>query len=274
MAKKSKPIRKVLVISDTHCGSKLGLCPPNATSVEGDPISQSAENAWVWERWCEFQTQWLPDIIKGDPYALVLNGDLIEGVHHGGSQVLSNQPADHFLIASLALEPVAAKAAKVFVILGTETHTGAHSEHQMAYMLGAEPNGKRHAWPELNLQVHGCSCKFVHHMPTSAVDWTRGGGLSRQRAAAQLEAARHGETVPKVVVGGHRHIFDCLTDQWGMSIACPPWQVKTRYAEKVATHSRSTVGGVVLDWSGKAEGELPQVHARTWAAALPPEIKL
>lgn len=274
MAKKTKPIRKVLIISDTHCGSRLGLCPPNATTVEGDPISQSAENAWVWERWQEFHTQWLPDIIKGEPYALVLNGDLIEGVHHGGSQILSNQPGDHFLIAALALEPVAALAEKVFVVLGTNTHTGPHSEHQMAYMLGAVPNGKRHAWAELWLNVHGCRCKFVHHMPTSMVSWTRGGGLSRQIVAARDAAAEHGHEPPKVVVAGHRHIGDYLKNEQSASVACPPWQLKTRHAEHVVTHATGTVGGTVLDWTGKKPGEVPDIHQRTFAVEPPKEVRL
>ena len=254
-----------LVLSDIHCGGTTALLPPDFETIEGQAVRQTAFQKWLWGCWLEIK-DWCTD--HHDAYDLVVNGDAIEGMHHRTIQVWSPDPADHVNAAHHCLAPIADMARKVYVVLGTEAHTGTF-EHDLADRLGAEyADGKRRkAFDVLRLVYDGTRYKFCHHISTSSRPWTEAGRLSSALSAHQLVDVRRGAAMTQVLGCGHGHIYDFHGNATGLCVTGPGWQGPTRYVGRFAPHSGLEVGGYVLDRTHARPGGLPALVPLVWIAS-------
>ena len=75
-----RAIRKLVLVSDLHCGSIAGLLPRNAKTLHGNRIHHNAAQAWLADRWDEAM-RFVQDSCKDDPFAVVVVGDVVEGKH-------------------------------------------------------------------------------------------------------------------------------------------------------------------------------------------------
>ncbi len=258
------------VVADTHCGSVYGLVPPSFQLGDGGIYEQNAIQQWAWKCWKDSE-DFIWDVAGKSPYALVVNGDAIEGNHHRTTEIISPAIDDHFNCADVVLGPLAKRAARRFVVRGTECHVG-NSESGLGNKMGAEcaPGSKRAAFDRLPLNVNGCRVVFRHHVATTARPYLESGAFSIALACEREEAVRNGEAPPQVVCCAHRHKFGLWEDESSLMIVSPPFQAGlTRHGNKVVPHARCRVGVYLLDWRGKPEGSLPDVHKRIYAT--PPE---
>lgn len=257
-------IQKVVVISDTHCGSTVGLLPPGCVSIEGNMLTLNEHQQWIWDKWVDFTQHWLPEMVGDSEFALVINGDVFEGNHHHSTQLMTPDPADQWGIACKALDPLIEWADKSFVVVGTECHTR-NMEHAIAEHFGSvKASNNRGAWDRLDMDVNGCVVRFVHHISTTSRVHLRASRLSIHLANMQLEALRAKHPIPQVLCAGHCHVYDEYTDSVGMCITGPSWQTLTRYGYKVVSNAVPSVGGYVLDWTECEPGELPNCYARVY----------
>lgn len=213
--------------------------PPGYVTVEGQPVALNRWQAWLWQCWGRAM-RWKDRIAAGDEYAIVLNGDLTEGVHHRTTQLVSSDPTDHVFIAKEVLKPLAESAAKTYVVKGTECHT--HSgEVSIGESLGAEINdetGKR-AFDRLILDACGVRVAFRHHIGTSVRMALEATQLSVALVEETAEAIKNGETPPRIVCAAHRHKFGYFSNGRNMCIVSGPWQGLTRHGHKVVSQART-----------------------------------
>lgn len=267
---KKRAIRKVLLVGDTHSGSMFAPLPQPFSIEGGINIRPGATMAWMNERW-ERMVEW-----SDTPHHLVLMGDLVEGVHHRSTQMISPEPGDHFAAALALLEPLAARVHKwggrVYVIRGTEAHSK-HAEHGLGQMLGAvrDPVSRLHCWDMLRRKVCGTVCAFHHHAPTTSRPWTRGTAMSVVGSFNRLNAIEGGAEPPRVVVTAHAHVGRVYIDPAGVCVAGFSWQGLTRYGHRVVPSSTVTVGAHMLDWSEKEDGQDPEVRIFQSTVKLDPE---
>ncbi len=265
-------IRLAVVLSDTHCGSTLGLLPPGFETLEGNEVKQNAAQRWLWECWTDANERWIPGIVGKDKYALIINGDLIEGIHHGTSQVVSADVTDHVSAAVETMKPLTKNAAQTFVTVGTECHTK-NTEHAIAKSIGAtpDPNSKRGAWDKLYLTVAGVPCLFQHHISTTSRYYLRASRLSIAMGNEQLTAMGNGHTPPKVLGAAHCHLFDKYDNGKSLTFTTGAWQFGTRHVAKVATagFQRPEPTIAILDWRDRKDGELPQFHSQVYTTPEP-----
>lgn len=252
--------RLIAVVSDLHCGSSVGLMPPDFVTLEGQKIGQNAVQKWLWECWVDVMDRF-DKYANGDPFVLVVNGDTIEGSHHGSKQVISNDPTDHQNAAIKVLSPLSSKAEKTFVVEGTECHTNS-SEAKTATSLNAigDPNTGKSVWERLTLTINNCRCVFFHHISPTTREYLKGSSLSIFLGNEQLAAAKNKEPWVDVVCCAHRHDFDMFRDATGLCVVGPAFQCLTRHGNKVVPSARIKPGMYVLDWRGKREGQLPEVE--------------
>lgn len=264
----------VVVLSDIHAGSTKALLPPGFVTLEDQPVEQNPIQRWLWECWARAD-KYISGVTGSDPFALVLNGDLIEGVHHGTKEIISPEIADHRAAAVKIIEPLTKRAAKFFVVRGTEAHVNNH-EQSIGEQLGAvkNPESKMHAFDRLTLEVAGVRCVFRHHIGTSMRRGLAGTQLSMQLAEEQVEAANNGEPIPRVLCCAHRHKPGVYRDNNGLCLVTPAWQVLTRFGHKVVSPARCTPGVIILDWRNCNEGDLPHIHEKYYQAPHPVAIKL
>jgi hypothetical protein len=270
----SRGVELVVVISDIHAGSTVALMPPRFELSDGNVIEANAVQRWFWKCWSHAQG-WLSEIVDGSPFALVLNGDLVEGDHHRTDQIISKRLTDHVECARAILDPLAKKAARIFITKGTECHTG-DTEATVGYMLQAErdPETGRRVFDRLTLDV--CGCRFVarHHVTTTSRPWLEANGLGMELASEQLHSVRNGEPLPQVLAVAHRHVGGHIATNEGLCLATPAWQALTRHGHKVVGAARCKTGLYVLDWREVERGHLPRVHRRIYEAPHPQAIPL
>jgi hypothetical protein len=259
-------IRIAVVVSDLHCGSKVALCPPEYEREDGSIYKASPLQQWLWGCWEEAWV-WAYDLIGDDEFALIVNGDVTEGNHHGTKEIWAVDDVDHMECAVEVLKPHAARAAKTLVSLGTECHT-AGMEHAVARRLGAVPppgaNQKGGAWNRIDVDIAGTRCCFRHHITTTSRPYLEASALSIHLGVERLEAVNNGEDPPRVLGCAHRHRYGQFSDGEGLCFVTPPWQMLTRYGHKVVGGARTKPGLVLLDWRDVDDGDLPEIHARTF----------
>lgn len=261
---KHQPIRKLVVASDFHVGSTKGLLHPGFVTVEGNGIKLNAMQEWLWLCW-EKANAFIQEQVGDEPYAVVLNGDVIEGIHHGTKEIWSPLIDDQIKAAKEILSPFVGPASASFMVKGTECHTAA-SENGLGAALSCvrdEQTGN-HAFDRLVLELNGIRHVFRHHIGTSVRRGLAGTQLSANLAEEQVEAANNGEKIPRVVVCSHRHKYGLYQDTNGLLVVTPPWQGLTRFGHKVVSQARTNPGLVLLDYTGKQNGELPNVISKTY----------
>ena len=100
----------------------------------------------MWALWREFWDEWVPEVSRGEPFDLVHNGDVIDGVHHRSTTQISHNIQDQLLIAEKVMRPEVERCKRsggtYNHIRGTSAHVGESGiyEEQLAEKLGAKPN--------------------------------------------------------------------------------------------------------------------------------------
>lgn len=252
--------KNLIVVSDTHCGCRLGLCPPGPIPLDdGGSYMPSNFQLKMWALWREFWDVWVPEKTKGEPYDIVHNGDVIDGVHHGSTTQVSNNIQDQLLIADRALRPEVEKCrasgGTYYHIRGTEAHVGKSAiyEEQLAERLGAEPNELgQHARYDLWIHVGNALVHCLHHIGTTSSAAHEASAVNAELTAAYVEAARWDREPPTYVVRSHRHRsiavdLNCAKG-YAAGIVTPAWQGKTPFVWKVpgARLSEPQIGGILI----------------------------
>jgi len=262
LAKKTraKHVRNLIVVSDTHCGCRLGLLSPDGIRVDGGGLySPSDFQRKMWEYWREFWEVWVPEVTRGEPFDLVHNGDAIDGVHHRSTTQISHNLQDQQRIAEDVLRPVVeqckASGGTYYHIRGTEAHVGQSGEYEerLARELGAKPNAEgQYARFDLWKRVGHCLVHLLHHIGTTSSAAHESSAVNAELTAEYVEAARWNREPPDFIVRSHRHrsIAVDLNSAKGYAagIVTPAWQGKTPYVWKVpgARISEPQLGGILI----------------------------
>lgn len=249
-----KPI-VLAVVSDVHCGSTVAAVPPEGVLLDdGGKYLPSKASLWLWENWCAY---W--DVVKahvtevGGELWNVFNGDLVEGDHHGTTQIVSKNPEpQNYLTHRVFGVAQALQPKHTFIVRGTEAHVGpaGATEEAFARSLKAEanPETRKWSWWHLRLTPHGCLMDFQHH-PTArgSLPWT--GPQMAQRMAFRIwtEHKLRDLPAPKLAIRSHLHVTRDSGDAYPTrAIITPAWQLKTAHAHKVASDSIADVGGLIV----------------------------
>jgi hypothetical protein len=250
-------IKLAVVVSDIHCGSEVGLAHPRVRMECGNIIGfgKNEYQRWLWNCWRDGWKQALK-IAGSDKFALLVNGDATEGVHHGAKDVLTNKIEEHIAMAHECLRPYAEKASAVFLSKGTECHT-LNMENLLAERLNAETGKAKNKWL---IDFNGCLVDMAHHMPTSGRRYLEAGALSITMGNARQNYLDAGHRAPKVFLRGHRHCGGWYNSGHAAIGVTGGFQALTRHGHKVVTDSLPSPSIIVLDWRGLPTGALPSAR--------------
>jgi hypothetical protein len=265
--------RNIIVISDTHCGCRLGLCTKTVKLDGGGTYTPSTLQKKVASFWKEFWGDWVPKVTRGEPYIVVHNGDAIDGVHHRSTTQISHNLYDQTNIAYDALMPVVEGAAAYYHVRGTEAHVGqsGEDEEKLAKLLGAIPNKEGdHARWELWINLHGHLIHFTHHIGVTGSSAYEATAVGKEMVENYVESGRWGRGAAQVVVRSHRHRFGHWK-QYGekgmhISTTTPGWQLKTPHVFKGGGRlSQPQFGGVMI----RVGDEELYTRERVWTVERP-----
>lgn len=275
-------IPNAIFISDTHFGCQFALCSERVTLDGGGTYSISKFQRIILECWQAFWDEWVPRVTRGDPFALIINGDALDHRHHGTTTTISNNVKDQSNIAYEILAPVVDRAELYYHIRGTEAHTGpaGESEEKLAERLGAVKdemgNSSRY---ELFLQVGSCLCHVTHHIGVTGSLAYETTALMKEFAESTSESARWGKKAPNIVVRSHRHrhaeIRVPTAHTYGYCFTTPGWQLKTPFVYRgMGRISTPQLGGSLVR---QGDEEFFTRH-KTWSIKRPktemPRVKV
>jgi len=275
-------INNIIVISDLHCGCRMGLFPADGVILdEGNTAKPSLLQREVWSMWREFWDKWVPKVTKREPYILVINGDALDGRHHGSTTQISQNLSDQQKIAEAVLEPVIGlKQCKAYYhIRGTEAHVGQSGEQEelLAKSLGAVKDGKNFARWEMWLKLHKALIHFSHHIGTTASSAYESTAVYKEMVEAFNEAGRWKDEAPDVVVRSHRHrqfeIRIATEKGYGIPLVTPAWQLKTPFVHRMASGRAGTpqIGGYLI-----RHGDEDEIFTRfkVWKISRTKEVRI
>ncbi len=256
--KSRKGINNLVVVSDIHAGCRLGLYPVDdpITLDEGGPYQASRLQRVTWAWWQEFWGQWVPLFAHNEPFAVVVNGDAVDGVHHGSTTQISQNLADQEEIAYRILKPVVdACDGRFYLLRGTEAHGGKSGvdEERLAKRLGAvkDQDGRYARW-SLWLRAGRGLCHFSHHISTASSMAYETSALRKELEQMYVNAAQTGQEPPDIVVRSHRHRrVDTSMDTYkGRAVAfvTDGWQLKTPFSHRImgGRVTEPQIGGSVI----------------------------
>lgn len=254
----------ILLLSDLHIGSTVGLWPTGFVSNEGFTIGQNKFQAWLWECWQDM-LKWTEKVVGDATFEIVLNGDLVEGIHHRTLQVMSADVGDQTTAVMDVLGHLTGKADKIHVIKGTECHTR-NDEIRIGRALNAskDPQTGQHAWDSLDIELNGCLINFAHHISTTVRPYLEASAHSIALGAMSMTRARVGKPVPSVICRAHRHRHGIWTDGNQASVITGAWQGLTRHAYKVVPDAVPQPSAIIIDARTTDKGDLPLFHQRLY----------
>ena len=188
---------------------------------------------------------------------VVVNGDSIEGVHHNNVDVCTrdlNDQADlHIELINKFAELVEWQAGDLlYYVIGTETHTD-NLEYDIAEEAGAQQLADgSYAADHLCLNVNGRELWFVHQGKGAGAGANEGNAMRNWLRDIYFDALKAETRPPDVIYSAHFHqptyqtyvANSNMTFKLVHGIVSPSWQLKTRFAYKVAAVARNRIGGV------------------------------
>ena len=248
--------RNRIVISDTHAGCQMAVCPPCGIALDGGGIyvpSRVVQTLWKW--WQEFWYEWVPRVTHGEPFSVVHNGDALDGRHHGSVTQISQNLADQQKMAVILLKPIVDLCeGNYYHIRGTEAHVGASAEQEemLAHALGAiQDKDGLYSRNELYIRTGKALCHFTHHIGSTGSSSYESTAVYKEMVEAFVEAGRWNDRPPQVIVRSHRHRqFEtriAVDEGYGISLVSPGWQLRTPFCYRLGMkQSLPQIGGYVL----------------------------
>lgn len=260
-------MKNIIVVSDLHIGCQLGLCHPRGARLDnGGRYAPTPLQRKVWRYWEEFW-KWAENVVKGEAFGVVINGDLIDGSHHGSTHQWSHNLEDQAEHAYAILEPIRAKAQRMWIVRGTPVHGGESGvdEERIAKRLRCTPSPSgQYARNELWLDIAGDLVHFAHHIGTTSSSAHEVSAVNAELTALFTEAGRWGHKPPSIIVRSHRHRCSEIRlpaeRTYATAFVTAAWQLKTPFAFKVAGARVTTpqLGGSIIRRGSE------ELHTRHW----------
>jgi hypothetical protein len=225
-------MKRILVISDGHSGSKTGLTPPKWQG--GDENRKKTWDEYV-------------GIVQGlQPIdILVYNGDLINMPNGKGYEFdnLTNDPVQMQEMAAEVIEVAKAREGLI-ITAGTDSHTGQGMELERQVLdkaqLLATQNNRPYKLAEYdmyyNLTVGKITMNFRHFTGGKSSPMGRPSTASSDRVWNEIKKARGKEDKQDIIIRSHVHYHVYHGDPNGLTIITPCLQLpEARYALKKCT---------------------------------------
>lgn len=240
--------KHLVVVSDLHINSTVGLCSPEVRLDDGGTYRLSKSQKWLWENWKEFWR--IASNLEGD-IVTVLNGDSIDLNKHNSHQLITRNTAVVLKNAESVLGEAVNLSSSVYMVRGTSAHVNpsAELEEILGSNLGCiQSDGDMFSWWQLPIDVQGVLFDIAHHGRVGSTTWNRTGPLHQLAASITFEALRNEVRLPDVVIRSHNHLHADTHDNLPVRvIATPAWQLSTEYSYKLGIVEMADIGGIIFN---------------------------
>lgn len=261
-------MKRIVVVSDLHCGSIYGMLPPVFVRFNKMPAFQHVGQSYLWDCWINFcgrVHKWRPDYV-------IVNGDCVDGMqraNHGSEISLDNwrDQRNAAIDVLKELQKGLPSHTKWYFTQGTPYHVGhfGNAEEDIAekldgqryFSLGTGDRCREVLW----LDVEGVIVEAAHHISVST-GFYRLTAHDREGQWSSISAKDATKGVPKsdLLIRSHVHYFGHAEHASKHIVTTPAWQLQTRYMRKNSVHRmHPDIGGlfIKIDGERKLKGESP-----------------
>jgi len=206
-------MKRIVAMSDFHCGHVVGLTPPGwqKTPLSAKTIKFQSE---VWDFFSSTLEKLKPIDI------LLFVGDAVEGKNErsGGTELITADRIEQAEMAATCL--LEAKAKKIYMVYGTPYHTGVEEdwERLVAEKAGAEISGHEF------VDVEGKIFDIKHFIGSSNIPHGRYTAIARDMLWNIIWAQDDCQPDSDVVIRAHVHYFAHVHDGKKLGIILPGLQ--------------------------------------------------
>lgn len=225
---KQKRSKRVVCISDLHCGHRVGLTPPIWQGRILGTLNINKNDKWVrlqrvlWKHYIDALKRVKPIDI------LIVNGDAIDGKgdKSGGVEQIRLARDEQATMASYAI--LESEAPVVRMTYGTRYHTGSNEDwenHVVTKIKELDPGVDirigSHEWLEVNNTIFD----IKHHVSSSSIPYGRGTSLGKEWLWNALWAEQGLQPRADIYVRSHVHYaFHCGQPNSWYALTTPPLQ--------------------------------------------------
>jgi len=249
-------MKRVLVVSDLHCGSIYGLLPPGFERKDGRG-RLFRQRRFLWDAW----TQMCKETKGAD--LVVVNGDLIDGKQQIQQQTELNIATigEQIEAASGCLREIRpARGARWYFVQGSEYHDqkGCPAVEAVAEKFraakpspGDNPGSGIYSWETLDLEVEPGVVINVQHGVSIGQGFYRATPYDREALYSALAGKAGVSPRADCIVRSHAHFFVHLEHASKHIVGSPCWQLQTRYMRKNSAYRMlPDIGAVVVEVDG------------------------
>jgi hypothetical protein len=210
-------MKRVLIMSDLHCGHRVGLTPPDYWYPSG-----------VRGKWRKVQMacwNWYSKAIKDEgPFdVVVMNGDAIDGrgERSGGAELITTDRFEQVAMAVECIRLAQSKKTRTVLTRGTPYHVGQLEDFEdtIAREVGAVKIG-HHEW----IEVEGVTFDVKHKVGSSTVPYSRSTAIKKENVWNAFWAERDESPRGDVFIRSHVHYFDYSGDADRLCMITPALQ--------------------------------------------------
>ena len=242
--------KRIVIVSDFHCGHVVGLTPPSYQSSSGSLEKFGEMQKAVWKFYADILKKLQPI------HLLIVNGDAIEGKgeRSGGTELIEPDRTEQVQMAARCIEISNAK--NILMTFGTPFHTGVTEdfERSVADTVGAKIGS--HEWVEIN----GITIDCKHKIGSSIIPHGRHTAIARDRLWNQLWSIDGQQPLSNIIIRSHVHYHTFSGDADVLAMTTPALQ---GYGSKFGSRQcsgRVDIGLISIDINDKG--------AYSWAAHI------
>lgn len=213
-------MKRIVVVSDFHCGHIVGLTPPDWDSKAEETGAEYLAKAWRQRRhiW-DFYAKTMKDLRP--IHALIVNGDCIDG---SGEKVAGRELKipDKNEQAKMAADCIrVANAKHVLLTYGTGYHTGKDVDFEKTVAEFVQADKVESVG---HLLVNNLMFNYRHFISGSQVPHSRGTAIARDHLWNVLWDARGEYAKADVILRSHVHYYTFTGDATWLGVVTPGLQ--------------------------------------------------
>jgi len=185
----------------------------------------------MWRWWVDY---W-QSVPGSDKIVGILNGDAVEGDYKKrSSQVITRNKSNILGMAIETLEPMLDVCDEIYILRGTNSHTGlsAELEEELARDITISIKAPKTAsWWYLEHVCEGVKIFAAHHTTGGRLPWTFSNAAGRNAAEAVYYYSKIGQPPPDLLLYSHLHLFanSGKGNHLTHCLHTPGWQMRTSY---------------------------------------------
>ena len=209
--------KTILLVSDLHCGHRIGLTPPSHRSPAGTAHHKQQRDLYDW---------WVETVSQIKPYAVMCVGDLIDGAgkKSGGSEQVTTNMIEQAYMAVECLRQVGGNP-KYFGVGGTEYHTGQDCDFEEIIAREMKFVHFDDNFCAAIKSIPGVIFDIRHHLGNSSVPYGKATAILKELVWNEVASVHEGVPEADIIIRGHTH--------HSIGITCPQQNGRTKSCIKL-----------------------------------------